>query len=279
MIARHANSTLRLLSYNIRYDNAEDEYPWESRRDHLVSILRFHRPDIIGLQEALPAQVADIDADLPGYDWVGASRDGGDDGELTPLFYRADRLGLEWSRTRWLSQEPDVPGSRGWDADTPRTVVAALLTDRTMNRRLRVYNTHFDNHGKIALEHSVDLIREWAVADASEDGEPSVVLGDLNMTEGSGAYSRLTEMFSDAIRSAVEPRFGPDYTYVGPGFRVAERPGTRYDYILTGAGVRALRSATLTDSLHGRYPSDHLPIMSDVVLDLEAVSEEHRRGV
>lgn len=279
MIGEHANSTLRLLSYNIRYDNAEDEYPWESRRDHLVSILRFHRPDIIGLQEALPVQVADIDSFLPGYEWVGTSRDAGNEGELTPLFFRTERFSLEWSRTRWLSEEPDVPGSRGWDADTPRTVVAALLTDRTSNRRLRVYNTHFDNHGKVALKRSVELIREWAVADASEAGEPCVILGDLNTTEGSEEYSRLTSMFSDAVHAAIEPRFGPDYTYVGPGFRVAEKPGTRYDYILTDTGVRVLRSATLTDSLHGRYPSDHLPIMSDVVVESEGAPEEIRRGV
>lgn len=258
---------LRVLSYNIRYASAEDEVPWSTRSYHLVALLRFHEPDIIGIQEALPRQTDDIHAALPDYEWIGVSRDGGTEGELTPLFFRKSRLKLEWHLTRWLSETPHTPGSRGWDADNPRTVVAALLNDRRTGRRFRVYNTHFDNDGKEAVKQSVTLLEQWTREDSGDEPSPCVILGDLNMVENSEVYRRLAGTFSDALRVSKEPVYGPEYTYIGPGFRVADTVGTRYDYILTGSGVQVLRTATLTDSLHGRYPSDHLPVISDIVIE------------
>lgn len=44
--------TVRLLSYNVRYAGLDvDENAWAHRRDGVASVLRFHDPDAVCLQE------------------------------------------------------------------------------------------------------------------------------------------------------------------------------------------------------------------------------------
>ena len=42
---------------------------------------------------------------------------------------------------------------------------------------------------------------------------------------------------------------------------------SRIDYIFVSDAVRVLRHATLTDHWDGRYPSDHMPVVADVVME------------
>ncbi len=305
------SNRIRVISYNIRYDSPSDGADrWSARRPALVGLLKFHRPDIVGLQEATPRQVEDIAADFePSYGWVGIPRDGKGTGEITPIFYRTDRFELLASSTRWLSDEPNRAGSLGWDADAPRTVVTAVFHERgpqehirgapndttdsdgadgpsresarcsasrtntasgreTGQRRLtfRVYNTHFDNKGKVAVQRSVELVRRWLDEDMAHNDAPApyVLMGDLNFTSEEEGYRRLCEHSCDARVAARESVHGPEYTYIGPGFDVGGEPGTRYDYIFVSPEVGVQRYAVLTDSLHGRYPSDHLPVYSEL---------------
>ncbi|RRJ61599.1 hypothetical protein EHV15_00385 [Paenibacillus oralis] len=60
---------------NERYD-LEGENIWSSRRDMVAGIIRFHRPDLVGMQEVLHRQLEDLQERLPEYGWVGSGRDG-----------------------------------------------------------------------------------------------------------------------------------------------------------------------------------------------------------
>ena len=253
---------LHLLSYNIRYDSPDDgAFRWSNRRTELVQLLRRHDPDVIGLQEATPGQVRDIFTDLEGaYEWVGKPRDATGNGELTPLFFRSDRLSVAWSSTRWLSETPAQAGSLGWDADVPRTVVVCGFHDQETGRRLRVYNTHFDNVGSQAVMGSIQLLKEWVVNDSTKSSEPYLIMGDLNFTPADTAYSRMGEIARDSLKVAEAEISGPEYTYIGPGFRAENGAGTRYDYVFVSDGIIVERHETLTDSSGGHHPSDHLPV-------------------
>ena len=51
-------STVRLLTFNIRYGLADDgDNSWPHRRDLVFGVLRNSSADFIGLQEALPFQI------------------------------------------------------------------------------------------------------------------------------------------------------------------------------------------------------------------------------
>ncbi len=268
----NSQHSMCIISYNIRYDTHTDaEYPWSFRRSHVIDLLRFHKPDIFGLQEATPGQVADVASELSDeFSWTGRPRDGGSEGEVTPLFYRTKRFYAHHDRTRWLSDDPEQPGSLGWDADVPRTVVSATLEDTFTGALLRVYNTHFDNVGRTAVANSIRLLEDWTANDwASHDADTSgafVVLGDLNFTPEQEEYRAMSRFSRDAATYAQTLRYGPDFTYIGPGFEVSSTAGTRYDYVFVGPAVTVDTHAILTDSYRGSYPSDHLPLRVEVRL-------------
>ena len=259
------DSALRVMSFNIRYDNPGDgEHAWPHRMDRVASVVRFHAPDAVGMQEALRHQIDSLAARLPGYAWVGVGRDdGADGGEFSPVFYRTDRLELVTHGTFWLSPTPETPGSVGWDAALPRVATWARFRDRTTGGTFLFLNTHFDHRGREAREQSALLVADRLFAIA--DGAPVIAVGDFNAPPDTPVYATLTERLADARAAAEIPPHGPESTFFG--FTVEpDETGPRLDYVFTGPGVRVRRFATLTDQWLGRYPSDHLPVFAEIDL-------------
>jgi endonuclease/exonuclease/phosphatase family metal-dependent hydrolase len=64
------------MTYNIRLNVASDSTnAWPNRRNEVFSLIRFHNPDIIGLQEVLPDQRVDFEALNDVYLFEGSGRD------------------------------------------------------------------------------------------------------------------------------------------------------------------------------------------------------------
>jgi len=111
-------SDLNVMTFNIRYGNADDkENSWPNRREMVFGVLREQAPDVVGLQEALRFQIDEIRAALPQYGEIGVGReDGKAGGEYSAILYRKDCLTLDDSGTFWLSDTPEVPGSISWNS-------------------------------------------------------------------------------------------------------------------------------------------------------------------
>lgn len=269
-----ARDTLRIMSFNIRYDNPEDgPDAWPHRKEAVADMIRSRAVDVAGLQEALKGQIDDLQALLPGYAWLGVGReDGMEQGEFAPIFYRRDRLDtLRWGAF-WLSETPGVPGSRSWDAALERIATWVVLRDRQTSEAFLAVNTHFDHRGAEAQTRSAELIverlKDLATARSGEqDNEgtgslPVVLTGDFNVRENSAPYAALADAFSDALYVSKEPHEGPMSTW--NGFE-AIVPGGRIDYIFVGAGVRVYTHRILPDkTANDRFPSDHLPVLAEV---------------
>ena len=262
---RPVETPLRVMSFNIRYDNPGDgEHAWPKRRPLVRQVLSFYRPDVLGLQEALEHQVKEIAGDLPGYAWVGVGRDDGKAaGEFSPIVYNTRRLEVMESGTFWLSPTPEKVGSRGWDAALPRIATWAKFRDRQTGGEFVALNTHFDHRGEQARAESAKLI-VMALDDelASIIGEvPVVITGDFNATPDSEAYATLTGALVDT-RTAVETPLGPEGTF--GTFTAEGEPGGRIDYVFVSNGVDVVRAGTLSPHWNGRHASDHFPVMADV---------------
>jgi endonuclease/exonuclease/phosphatase family metal-dependent hydrolase len=254
---------LRVMAFNIRYNNPDDGvHAWPNRTDRVASVIRFHGADVVGVQEALLGQIRDLEQRLPGFDWVGQGRGAGEmEGEFSPIFYRTDRLELLDHGTFWLSETPERPGSRGWDAALPRIVTWARFRDRATGTAFVHANTHFDHRGEQARRESATLLVDRLDAIAGE--APAVVTGDFNATPDSEVYATLSAALTDAA-SAAGITHGPAGTYTG--FEVTDEPGRRIDYIFVTEGVTVTRHGVLTDQWRGRYPSDHRPVLAEVTL-------------
>lgn len=253
--------TLDVMSYNIRYDNPGDApNNWDNRKEFLISQIRYHAPDVLGTQEGLVHQLEDIDRGLAQYAYFGVGRDHGDRrGEYTAIFYNTDRLKLLSSATFWLSPTPEVP-SKGWDAALPRICTYGVFEDREAGRQFMVFNTHFDHVGTLAREESAKLILKKMKA-LNPEGLPVVLCGDFNLQSDSPGVQVLLGEMVDAHTEAGKRAFGPEGTF--NGFHL-DRPVTaRIDYVFVSPqGFEVQKSAILSDSKDGRYPSDHLPVLA-----------------
>jgi len=257
---------IRAMSFNIRYDNPDDDPPWSDRRERVVEAIDDVSPDVVGLQEALPGQFSYLRDRLEGYAWYGVGRYGGDEGEHTPLGWRSDRFEAVDRGTFWLSETPDEPGSVGWNADLPRIASWVDLESRTGDLRFRTYSTHFSHVSPEARENSSRLLRE-RIEDRLVDRRMSILLGDFNFEPGSAAHQELTKSgLVDARQVAAEVE-GPEGTFqegLGGG-----EPGRRIDYVFLPINVPVVRFRTLPPAETLR--SDHLPVVADV--DRDTVEE------
>ena len=262
-----AADPLRVMTFNIRYDNPGDGVnAWPNRKDWVASLIRFHGADAVGVQEALLRQLTDLDVRLPGWARVGVGRaDGREGGEFSAILYRTDRLELVESGTFWLSPTPEVPGSKGWDTAIERIATWARFRDRRTGCRVLHLNTHLDHMGEQARQEGTRLIRRRLASLAG--GLPVIVTGDFNTTPSSVAYRIMTR---DTIAGAIAPlgdafvssrtgHYGPTSSWTA--FKAIE-PGRRIDYVMVSKDVDVLAHGILPDSWDGRFPSDHMPVLA-----------------
>lgn len=260
---------LRVMTFNIRYDNpADGEDGWANRKEKVASMIRFHGADVVGLQEALRNQVADLEAALPQFGWFGTGRSAERDGEHCAVLYRRDRLEVLAGSTFWLSETPGVAGSQAWDAALPRIVTWGKLRDRRTGATFHLFNTHFDHRGEVARRESARLLLRKVAEIGGPDG-PVVVTGDFNTTPDSEPYRILTTgdgthgALVDAMAASARPHHGPTSSW--NAFKAIE-PGRRIDFVLVRPPVGVVRHGILSDTFDGRFPSDHLPVLAEVTI-------------
>ncbi len=264
---QESSESFTVMSYNIRFDNPDDGInAWPHRSDQVADLIgEKYRPDIIGIQEALKHQIQDLQEQLPKYSWIGVGRDDGKDkGEFSPIFYNSDRFDLLATNTFWLSETAHYPGSISWDAEITRIVTWAKFTDLNTGQEFYFLNTHFDHIGEQARIESSKMIDEF-VSDL-EEGFPVVVTGDFNVTETTEAYSILADSpnLQDARYTSETGHDGPTASF--NNWEELRSPESRIDYIFVSNNIRVLNHRILDDRYDGRFPSDHLPVISEIVL-------------
>jgi endonuclease/exonuclease/phosphatase family metal-dependent hydrolase len=257
-------AALRVMTFNIRYASAADgENAWDKRKELLLATIRAFDPDLLGTQEVLAEQADFLAEHLAGYTLVGVGRDDGKRrGEFSAILLRIKRFELLASGTFWLSETPEVAGSKSWDSSLPRIATWARLRDRAAGGRELVFlNTHWDHRGDEARTQSGKIIRKWLAENAR--GAAVVVTGDLNVADSHAGYRSLVDP------AGGEPRLADAYRVVHPGEQQDEatfhgfsgrRSGRRIDFILVSRQLDAREAAIDRTSRDGRYPSDHFPV-------------------
>lgn len=260
-------SALRVMTYNVRYETSSDGVNrWSVRKHNVFKLIRNHAPDVVGFQEVLRGQLYDLNAALPMYHHYGVGdRNGRGTGEFAPIYYRADRFDRLDNGTFWLSKTPSVPGSQGWDAAAPRICTWIKLRDRRTYQTFYYFNTHFDSQGRTSRLESARLILNQTKIIAGSS-TPIILTGDFNASPTSEAYPTFitNTIFKDSKHLSEKSHCGPDSTF--STFFVGNTMSRSIDHIfVTSHHFRTLQHATLTDSNNGFYPSDHLPVLAEIV--------------
>jgi endonuclease/exonuclease/phosphatase family metal-dependent hydrolase len=249
------------MTYNIRYDNPGDSMnAWDNRKSKVFDLLEKYDADIVGVQEALHHQLTDIASNVEGYVFFGAGRDDGKQkGEHSAVFIKKDRFEIIEQNTFWLSETPDVPGSKNWDAAITRVATWAKLKDKKSNKTFLFINTHFDHRGKESRKKSAELLKRKALELGK--GLPIIMTGDFNFRRDAPPYEVMMDSSLKLVDTA--PAGAPGTSC---GFAVGGRSCNGIDYIFHTEQWTSDEYQVIQDNDGKNYPSDHLPVMVQVEL-------------
>ncbi len=258
---------LNVMSFNIRYDNPDDSLNnWQYRKDVAAKTIKNQNADIVGTQEVLVNQLNDLKSRLPEYNAIGVGReDGIEKGEYSAILYKKDRFKEIKSGYFWLSETPEVAGSKGWDGACERIATWAILEDISSKKQLFFINTHLDHVGKIARQEGVTLL--LSRANALANGLPIIMTGDFNATPESDVIKHVTDVNSPEhlIHSkdiAVE-KSGTDWTFHGFGKVLMERREF-IDYVFVSKGIKVAKHSVLPEKLDDIFISDHSVVVAQI---------------
>ena len=259
--------SLRVGTFNIRYANEGDgPNAWRHRRAMVLGILR--TADFWGIQEALPEQVRDLEQGCSEFKLLARTREeDAAKGEACPILYRADRWELDPAEhgTFWLSETPEVAGSKSWDSSLPRICTFARFTAKTAAgaRALYVFNAHLDHRGPAARLASAKLVAERIKA--RKHADPVILLGDFNCGPSSDPLKLLLGDTALGLRDAWRET-NPDAPERGTFNGWADKCGDeRIDWILFAGGLDVESASIDADKREGRWPSDHAIVRAEFV--------------
>lgn len=254
---------ITVAAYNIRMSTERDGMnAWSKRKENVKALIRYHEFDIIGTQEGFIGQIKDI-LELPEFAYTGKGRDDGKEGgEHSAIIYKKDRFKVLDSGDFWLSETPDTPG-KGWDAKCCNRIASwAKFKDLKTKKEFYFFNVHFDHEGVVARRESGKLIVK-KIAEIA--GKNTVILtGDFNSTPESEQIKTISSSLNDSYTVTKEAPYGPVGTF--NAFKFDAEMKERIDYIFTTKNIDVLKYGVLTDSKDQRYPSDHQPVVTKVVI-------------
>lgn len=257
---------LNIMTYNIRYGNANDgENHWSKRKEFLSNQINYYHPDILGIQEGLEHQVHFLDSVLVDYNYIGVGRDDGKaKGEYSAIFYNSEKFKVIENNTFWLSETPSKI-SVGWDAAMERICTYGLFETIATKQQFYVFNTHFDHIGNQARLKRAELILQ-KITELNTNNLPVLVLGDFNLTPETAPIQQLSKELNDSKKvSKLEP-FGSTGTF--NCFKFNMPVTARIDYIFTSKNnISVEKYAVLSDSKDCKYPSDHLPVFIEIKIN------------
>ena len=248
---------LKLMTFNIRYGIADDkENHWDNRKALVIDRIKTFDPDLIGMQECRDdLQAKFIKRNLANYGFHGVRREGGGDTtlEMAPILFKESVFQLIRRGHFWLSDTPQVVGSKSWGSTFPRTATWVELLHLASSRSFIFLNTHFD-YEPSAIDESAKLLKTWS--DQIIEAHPLIVTGDFNANKNSSAYQLLANDISlfDVYKQA-HPSNKNDGTFHGYGNDV-----TAIDWILATDHFEVNNAEIDRFHVGNLYPSDHYPV-------------------
>lgn len=257
------DNSLRVMTYNIRYANNNPGEEWSLRKANVAEMIRYHNPDVFGVQEALHEQIEFLSENFDQFKYIGVGReDGKTKGEYSAIFV-SQQYNIIDNGTFWLSDNPGSP-SVGWDAAMERIATWAIIKNKQFNNSIFIVNTHFDHIGIEARFKSAELIMNKI--EALSNNLPTILMGDFNFTSNSEAYKLIQNygLLKDT-RYTADYVYGTDISF--NGFKDSLESEDKIDFIFASSEIIVTQHAVIGDKIGGTYPSDHMPVIADVLIE------------
>lgn len=271
---------IRVMSFNVRgsFRDRVKTNAWRNRAALNLATIERCAPDLIGLQECQRGNLRAYRKSLPRYARIRGPRYGNNvHPDSNAILYDPERLELLDSGGFWLSETPKKR-SRSWGARVSRSANWALFGLPGTDLSLLHLNTHLDHVSALARrEGSKVIVRRAKKLSDGFGGDPAIVVtGDFNARPGKPAYQNFVEAgFVDTFLAAGnEDTAGANtfHAFQGERYRDAHpgRGPRRVDWILLKDPSGRLRTKAHRivrdgDETSGLYPSDHYPVLAELV--------------
>jgi endonuclease/exonuclease/phosphatase family metal-dependent hydrolase len=268
------------MSFNVRgsFRDMRKKDAWRHRAASNVVTIERYAPDVIGLQESQRGNLEAYRKRMPRYSIIRGPRYGNRvPYDFNAILFDPGRLGLLDSGGFWLSETPEKH-SRSWETRVARSATWALFNIIGTELSLLHLNTHLDHVSALARREGSKLIVRRVAEISDQTGqEPAIIVtGDFNSRPGNTTYRNFTEAgFVDTYLAAGnEDGKGSNTFHAFRGARYHDpHPGRgprRIDWILLKdpEGRLVVKSHRIVhDERSGLYPSDHYPILAELVPD------------
>ncbi len=261
-IPEKSDEARRIMSFNLRC-KSDPEGSINNRSEIAVAVIDQYAPDSFGVQEATPKWLRIIDRKLGDrYDRVGQARDFfGPFSEYSCVYYLKDKYNLVDSGTFWLSETPYKKYSVSYDSACRRIATWAVLEDKETGEKYTHINTHLDHvlestresQCKVLLNEMEKLQTQGTV----------VISGDFNTYNDGDVYAAMLKGTDDAGVTAENADSG--ITFHSYGKKKDEGQGP-IDFIFVTKDTKVENYRIIRDTAKGMYPSDHYPIVADVII-------------
>ena len=273
---------LRVMTFNVRGSSHGDgANAWDNRAPLNVQTIKHHKPHLIGFQELQDGNLETYKKKLPEYGYVlGPEAGNKAPYEFNAIFFDPTRLeGLD-SGGFWLSKTPGRYSS-SWQTKCIRSANWASLRCSNTGLSFLHLNTHLDHVSRPArLEGSKLILRKIAqIQKAQNNDPPTIVTGDFNCAPGSLPHRNFTEAgFVDTYLGAGNEDtedLATFHAFKGQWYSGRHR-SERLDWILLKDCRQCIwtRSQLIVrdcDEETGIYPSDHYPVLAELVLTNDGV--------
>lgn len=251
---------LKIITSNIRFSNPGDGvHDWPHRLPHLMNLYGNFGPDILATQEGRVGQIKELDSKLPGLHLVDSHRSYIDERMYPCLFMNPQTISVERSGDVWLSETPEVAGSKSFDSAFPRLCTWAEVTIKATGLKLMIVNTHLDHVlGSARLSQIHVLINEIKKINDRD----LIIMGDFNESPLTSLKKDLMDAFElkDPWIEKNYPEETSHHAFLGD-----KATGDRIDWILMPKSFECTSLLLDKRSFENVYPSDHYPLLATVI--------------
>lgn len=252
---------LNLISCNIRFDNPADaQNAWAHRRGFLAETLLSHSPDLIATQEGRIHQLREFEADLVNFKILDQHRSWIGERMYPSIFIREDKFEYLNSGDIWLSETPDIAGSRSFESAFPRLMTWAHLQFKNSEQSIFVVNTHLDHiKAETRIRQAEVLVneieRQW------NRNCPLIIMGDFNESPEGEVKELLFHKFE---LNDCWKQFHSHEETSHHAFQGEMQNGSRIDWILADKKLSILSCEMDKSEKNGLYPTDHFPVICEL---------------
>ncbi|MBQ9328258.1 MAG: endonuclease/exonuclease/phosphatase family protein [Solobacterium sp.] len=246
---------LSIMTLNLRNSARLNEF--KTRSKSISSMVSWHDPDLIGVQELMDYMIPELPSLTETYSFFGSARKSAAPvNERCCILFKKQRFRKIAGETIWLSDTPKEPGSKFLGSAFPRIATSILLEDLESGKTIRMCNTHLDHVLPSIRRKQAEVIQTYLRNHL--DGDLTIVTGDFNCPDLSEPLQVLES--DDTLHLHDTTPSDPKST-IRNFIQSSTSHYRPIDHILVSDTMTVNKTEILSGLYMGTYPSDHSPIL------------------